>query len=411
MCHPKRCYLGESSARCDALVDTQAVGAAQLALGDLPGRASRRLDTLLALLLDEVAASSLLLRVDKLAALNRLGVGVEAEHDVEVAQRVLLVGNVTSLLLGRTQLRLDLVGVDDAGDVRVGDQRTGEVVVLLELARLLKSAVKKVKAGEGTLRSDDEAAQVATRRKLKKVQPINVGEVDTGDVAESLGDTVILVVHDKGPKTLDVAAVAHLALARTKLARGLDTLQIRTSTVALKDLDRLAGLLDAFNRVAQDKGDFGNLFDAVTTGQDQRGNTGRRHGRREREAALAHANLAVPLAPNLGRGEHAATTALVAERGLAGTVRTPAVHARNTGHSTPSTPRLGGSLHAGDAADSIRLATVLGDVGVNELDNIGAQGSLENARQRNIADSITSLLGSPNLNNCTGSHFFEAKRV
>ena len=71
-------------------------------------------------------------RDDNLAAERGLGVGVELEHGAEVLDWVLL----ERCMLGGAGLLgahrgLDLVGVDEAGEVRVGHQGTGQGVALL----------------------------------------------------------------------------------------------------------------------------------------------------------------------------------------------------------------------------------------------------------------------------------------
>lgn len=57
-----------------------------------------------------------------------LRVGVEAEEDTLVGQRVLVLrpGALLDLSVGGTDNRLDLVAVDETGDIRVADLRGGE---------------------------------------------------------------------------------------------------------------------------------------------------------------------------------------------------------------------------------------------------------------------------------------------
>lgn len=66
------------------------------------------------------------------ATANGLSVGVELEERAKVAQRVLLGSVEAADAANRAQLRLNLVRVDDAGDVRVGERRARQAVATLQ---------------------------------------------------------------------------------------------------------------------------------------------------------------------------------------------------------------------------------------------------------------------------------------
>ena len=66
----------------------------------------------------------------------------------------------------------------------------------------------------------------------------------------------------------------------------------------------------------------------------------------------------MPLAPGLGRREHAAAAAHVAEGALARAVRTATGDAGNTRHGAAGTPGLGGGLVTGLVEHGVRLAVV-----------------------------------------------------
>jgi hypothetical protein len=101
----------------------------------------------------------------------------------------------------------------------------------------------------------------------------------------------------------------------------------------------------------------------------------------------------VPLAPDLGRGEHATGTAHVTEGSLTGTVGSSTRDTGNTGNGTTSSPGLGGSLMTsllGAAAvrtgildmiwlglHSIGLTLVLVHASVDGMDNVRPNGSLD----------------------------------
>jgi hypothetical protein len=106
----------------------------------------------------------------------------------------------------------------------------------------------------------------------------------------------------------------------------------------------------------------------------------------------------VPPPVGLGGGEHATSAAHVTEGTLAGAVGTTSGHARNTGHGTTSTPRLGRRLHAGAAGDGVGLTAVLGEGRVNLLDDVGTDGRGEHRGEHH---SGASAFTTVNLNEGT----------
>jgi len=74
-------------------------------------------------------------------------------------------------------------------------------------------------------------------------------------------------------------------------------------------------------------------------------------------------------------------------------VSTRTVDTRNTGNSTTSTPRFGRGLLTSLVRDSISLTLVLGHVGVDKVDNIRTNGSLEDGRERDSARDVLTALG------------------
>lgn len=104
------------------------------------------------------------------------GVGVEAEQNLSVAERVLLldVGALgDGVALGLAEHGLHLGAVDQAGDVGVADDVGGEEEVLLDGRGLGGGAVDGVERREGGRGPDDEATQVATGGELKEVQRVD----------------------------------------------------------------------------------------------------------------------------------------------------------------------------------------------------------------------------------------------
>merc|ERR1719434_513998 len=65
-------------------------------------------------------------------------------------------------------------------------------------------------------------ANMASRGELQQVQVVHLDDINTGNVPESLGDALVLVVDDKGTQLLDVTAVPQLSLASAHAAGGVD---------------------------------------------------------------------------------------------------------------------------------------------------------------------------------------------
>jgi len=150
----------------------------------------------------------------------------------------------------------------------------------------------------------------------------------------------------------------------------------------LKNFHRFLGLLHALDAVANDEGKLRDRLDAVAAGLDQGRDRGGGDGRDHGVALLLNVDLAVPAAPDLGGREHTTAAAHVAEGGLASAVRTAAGDTRNTRNGAARAPGLGGGLVTGAPADGVWLAAVARNVGVDEIDNVGANGSLHDIRKR-----------------------------
>lgn len=272
-----------------------------------------------------------------------LGVGVQAEHDLLVLERVLLLDTSAAgdgIALGGVDGALDFRRVDQTGEISLRDNVGGEEEVALVGRGLGGGAVDLVEGLEGLRGPDDEAAEVATRGELEEVEGGDGAGLDTGDVAEAL-DEVLAVslsrVDDEGTAALAVAAATELALAGAELLGASNLLEVGTGTDSLEEGDGGSGLGNGIssNELGVDnEGDLGDGHDLVTTGQEEGSDSGGSNGRAGSVALLALVDLDVPLAPGLGRGEHAAGTAHVTKGGLTSTVSTGTRDTGNTGNST-----------------------------------------------------------------------------
>jgi hypothetical protein len=306
------------------------------------------------------------------------GVRVEAEKDLLVAERVLLL-DVGTLLDGTT-----LGGAED---------RLNLGRVLLEGRGLSGGTVDLVKGLESGRGPDDETTEVTTRGELKEVHGEDGAGLNTGDVAESGNELLAIlagVVDNEGTTALAVAAVSQLTLTGAELLGSLDLLEVSTGTDGLEKGDGSRGLGDgsvAEGGRVDDEGNLRNGGDLVTTGHQECGGRGSSNGRGGSETLLAKVDLLLPLAPDLGGGEHATGTAHVTEGGLTGTVSTTTRDTGDTGNSTTwtresvrsgilgvsrsaqksrtGTPGLSGGLVTSLLAHGVGLSLVLGHTSVD----------------------------------------------
>ena len=277
------------------------------------------------------------------------GVGVEAEQDLLVAERVLLLDNTAlgaGLTLGGADNGLDFRRVDEAGQVGVGNGASGQEEVLLEGRGGGGGAVDLVQGVEGGGGPDDEAAEVTTGGELEEVEGVDGGGLNTGDVAEGTDKLLAVglgVVDDQRTAALAEAAVTQLTLTGAHLAGLLDLDELVTGTKGLQEGNSGLGLgqgstLEGLG--VNNEGDLGDLGDAVATGEEEGGDGRSSQSRSGSETLLVQVDLLVPLAPDLGGSEHATRAALVTEGSLTGTVSTTT---RDTGNTSDSTAYTGHS--------------------------------------------------------------------
>ena len=288
-----------------------------------------------------------------LATLNRLlaklllgvgsGVGVEAQHDLLVAKRVLLldIGTLSAgLALGSADNGLDFRGVDETGQVSIGNEVGGQEEVLLKSRRGGGGAVDLVEGLEGSRGPDDETAKVTAGSELEEVESENRRGLNTGDIAESTDELLAInlgVVDNQRTAAGTEAAVTELTLTGTHLAGLLDLDEVVTGTESLEKGDGGLGLGQGSTLEGLGLNDEGNLWDlgdAVTAGEEKGRNGRSSQSGSGSETLLVQVDLLVPLAPDLGRSEHATRAALVTEGSLTGTVSTTTRHTGDTSDST-----------------------------------------------------------------------------
>ena len=232
----------------------------------------------------------------KLLLRERSSVGVKTEHDLLVAERVLLlnVGALgASLALGSTEDGLDFRRVDETGQISVGDNVLGKEVVLLEGGRGGARAEDLVEGLESGGGPDNEATEVTTRGELEEVEGEDGGGLNTGDVAESTDELLAVglgVVDDKGTAALAEAAVTELTLTGAHLLGLLDLGEVGAGTEGLEEGNGGLGLgesgvLEGLG--LNDEGNLGDVGDTVTAGEEQSGDGRSSEGRGGSETSIS----------------------------------------------------------------------------------------------------------------------------
>nr|POE92106.1 hypothetical protein CFP56_29650 [Quercus suber] len=112
----------------------------------------------------------------------------------------------------------------------------------------------------------------------------------------------------------------------------------------------------------------------------------------------------MPTAPNLGRREHATTATHVSEGSLTSTVGTTTGDTGDTGHSASDTLGLSKGLVFGLLGHGVVLALIVGDMGVDEVDNVGPNGGFHGIEQSDGGDGIGGHVTFKGLDSDKGAH-------
>jgi hypothetical protein len=278
---------------------------------------------------------------DDFVGTSGLAEGVELLHHVSVLERVLLglVVHANGGLDG-AELGLNLVRVDDSGEVGAVNGVTLELVSTLLGSLLGVSAEDVVELGEGVGGPDHQSSNVTTGGELEEVESVDVASVNTGEVpGASLDVRVTVSIDDQGSLAHGESGVAVLSLSVSHLLGFADSVEVLLGTELVEDGEETTGG-GSVERLG-DEGELGDIVDTVTTGHDERSASGGGEGGSDGVSLLVGVDLSVPFSPDLEGSEHATLAALVTEGGLAGTVGTGARNTGNSSNGTTGTPRLG----------------------------------------------------------------------
>lgn len=240
-----------------------------------------------------------------------LGVRIESEHDSAVLERVLALGERSGGLgwaLGANN-RLDFIRVDQTCNISVGNLGLGHGEARLGGKDFVQTA-------ESRLSENNESAEVSSRSELKQVEALDRAKLNTGQVAESLDNTGVVVVDDQWSTSLCVSSVAQLANTSTNLAGVGDFDDIGVSTDRLEQSNSFLGLGQALGSIGDHKRDLLNLLDTVAASKHERGDSSGSQRRGSSVSLLVLVGLDEPSAPQLSRSEHVTTAGHVTESSL-----------------------------------------------------------------------------------------------
>jgi len=209
-------------------------------------------------------ALALLLSEDGVTLLDS-GIWVETLHDTSILERILL-KNASDMarFLGSTENTLDLIALEESGQISVGHLGHGKIVMALLSGLTLPGTVDLVQLLESRLSPDTEATNVTTRGNLQEIEARHIEKCDAWDVTEGLTDTIILVVDDHGTTTLDSSAVTHLTLSGSESLAGLNLFNICPCLQFLKEDHCFFGLLKFLNLVAKHEWYLWCLFNTMS---------------------------------------------------------------------------------------------------------------------------------------------------
>ena len=269
-------------------------------------------------------------------------------------------------------MNLDFISLEDSLEISVGEDWSWHGEALLVGRRV--DGVKSLESLGGV---DGESSNVATWGELEEVKLVDWEEGNARDVSHGLDDTVVVLVNDEGTSLLNSSSVSHLSSTGSESSGFLDSVDVVDGADLSEDGDGGLGLLESLGGGVDDEWELRDVVDNVTLGHGEGWDTGGGDGRDGGISSLGDVDTSVPVAPGLVGVEHSTASAHVSESSGTRSGSTTSSDSGNTSDSSASTPRFGRSLLTSFGGNSVWLTSVLGNVGVHELDNISSDGSLK----------------------------------
>jgi len=254
---------------------------------------------------------------------NVVSVGVDGIHNVLVGVGVdlLLVGLLGLLLVSDGSL--DFIRVDDSGDVGVGDDSLVEVISTLFTSGGVEGTEDLVQGLEGVFSEDEESSQMTTGSELLKVKSVDIADVDTGDVSDTLDEVGVFVgIDEKRTSSGLDSVISELALTGSGGSVVDDSFNIFISTNSLQESNDFLSLFKTFDLVVNNEGEMGDLGNLVTSSKNEGSDSGSSQSGGNGVSLLLEVDLSMPSSPGLKGSEHSTLSTHVTEGTLTRSVGT-----------------------------------------------------------------------------------------
>lgn len=272
-----------------------------------------------------------------------VSVWVQGFHGSGVFQWVLLLDGVEwGVVLSVSNNALDGIGVDDLGNISVGQDGSVEMISSLFLSGESVASEDLVEGLEGRFSPDDESSDVTTWGELSQVESVDIADFNAWDVSDGLEEGgVFVVVDEEWSLSESVSSVSELTLSWSDGLGVDDSFNIIISTESLEESNDFLGLGSTFDLVINDQRKVGDVVDSVTSGKDERSDSGGSQSGSDGVSLLLDVDLSVPSSPGLQWSEHSTFSAGVSEGSLSGSAGTTSADSWNSGNSTTWTPGFG----------------------------------------------------------------------
>ena len=155
------------------------------------------------------------------------------------------------------------------------------------------------------------------------------------------------------------------------MSRFSNSFNVSSNSQFGQQLVGLFGSLDGFDGGGlNNKRDFRNILDSVSSGSDEGGEGRGSQGRDGGESSFVSVDMSVPSSPGLGWGKSSTTSAHVTESSLSGSRSTSSRNTRDTSDGSSSSPRFSSNLVTGVFVDGIGLSVVSSQSDADVRDDI-----------------------------------------
>lgn len=150
---------------------------------------------------------------------------------------------------------------------------------------------------------------------LEDIESAYVTSIDTWKVSGASSNTLGLIsVDNKRSLSHNVSAVSELSNAMVELLGSSDLGEVITSTEVLQSVEKRLGIWES--KVVDDQREFWNIFDVMTSGQNEWGACRSSESRGDGMSPLGYIDLSVPFSPYFEWSEHSGFSAHVTKCGL-----------------------------------------------------------------------------------------------